>query len=520
MRNLAIVITVGAILAVTTAGYYGSDMLLGGEDSLLAPTDENNSATEQASGQDNVLSENREIKGRDDQDAETEEGVSADTTSKDGIIISSNLVAGKNARIVIYDGGNRVTGETVYLNGEEIGETSQTGALTFEVPNKEEITVEASYDSITETVEGYAPEISMSFSFSDTVYQGRSNTLTVTRGGSAVNGATVYANGVEQSQTDSSGQIEFTIPEEDSVTVKAVKGNSDSNKSFTAEVPPIDITWFGPSDGASINDYKTAFDFSVDLQELGTVNLTVDGNQKIQQDFPSGTYSITEELKFENSGTRQYTLEINTVSETRIKTGRFTTQKDMPPIDITIDSPTDGAMINDYKTAIQYGFDAPEDFNYNISIDDKILSHEYIPEGRGSNLVKNVNCIESGQHSIKIEAQGENSDAFYSKEVSYETGKPLPIADLIVNVPEEDEALNNPSLINYAVTSCRELSFSSKILQGNTIVKTIQNLSANDGEIIRSPEELSGIDSGKYNLSLSVENQTHENNLKVPFEVN
>ena len=71
MRDLAITITIGAILAVTTAGYYGSDMLLGDEDNSLVSTDENNSGTEQASEQDNVLSENREIKGRDNTGAET-----------------------------------------------------------------------------------------------------------------------------------------------------------------------------------------------------------------------------------------------------------------------------------------------------------------------------------------------------------------------------------------------------------------------------------------------------------------
>jgi hypothetical protein len=156
MRNLSIVITIGAILAVTTAGYYGSDMLIGDEDNSLVSTDENNSGTEQASEQDNVLSENREIKGRDNKDAETEEA-SADTTSKDGIIMSSNLVAGENTRLVIYDEGNRVTGETVYLDGEEIGETSQTGALTFEVPNKEEIRIstDSGLEKIITSVEGY-----------------------------------------------------------------------------------------------------------------------------------------------------------------------------------------------------------------------------------------------------------------------------------------------------------------------------------------------------------------------------
>ena len=71
--------------------------------------------------------------------------------------MSSNLVAGENARLVIYDEGNRVTGETVYLNGEEIGETSQTGALTFEVPNKEEIKIstDSGLEKIITSVEGY-----------------------------------------------------------------------------------------------------------------------------------------------------------------------------------------------------------------------------------------------------------------------------------------------------------------------------------------------------------------------------
>lgn len=149
------------VLAVLGLGYYGTDYVLDdqglSEEDLENANDSNTPGVNQETGDGDTLGEEREIKGRDSNDSENESGEESSNEELDGIVMSSDPVAGENTRIALYDEGSRVTGETVYLDGEEIGETSQTGALTFEVPNKEEITIttDSGLDEFTKSVEGY-----------------------------------------------------------------------------------------------------------------------------------------------------------------------------------------------------------------------------------------------------------------------------------------------------------------------------------------------------------------------------
>lgn len=68
-----------------------------------------------------------------------------------GIQLDSDPVSGTNNRIILYDQGDRVSGETVYLGGNELGQTGSNGAIEFEVPLQEQITVSTDYDLQSET---------------------------------------------------------------------------------------------------------------------------------------------------------------------------------------------------------------------------------------------------------------------------------------------------------------------------------------------------------------------------------
>lgn len=442
---------------------------------------------------------------------------------EDGLSLQDNATAGEYNYVRLYDSGEPVEGTEITVNGDSIGTTDSNGEIGFEVPNVQEITVSASgYDSITQNVEGYTEEIDMAFSFSDTVYQGRSNTLTVTDQGSgdALNDATVYANGVEQGQTDSSGQITFTVPEENSVTVKAVKDNSDDNESFTAEVPPVDITWFGPEDGASINDYQTEFDFSLDLQESATATLDVEGQQQLQQDLSSGSHSITEQVKFENSGTRDYTLTVDSSSETRTETGSFTTEQDMPPIEINIDNPTDGETIDDYKTNIEYGFDSPEDFNYTIDVDGRELESLELLEGQGNSQSVTARCLKEGVHTLEIEADGLETGAKNSKAVNFETSSSMPIVDFAGVSPSDGETLSSPLYVQYSVRACKAIDFQAEIREGESTITNVEDTSLSQYETIFPPNQNSySLDSDKYSLILSADSGASSKILNNSFTV-
>ncbi|QKQ98823.1 hypothetical protein GKQ38_04850 [Candidatus Nanohaloarchaea archaeon] len=435
---------------------------------------------------------------------------------QDGISLQNTPPTVGNVNYVrLYNNGEPVTNHDITINGQTYTTNSQ-GEAQFTVPNAQELTISSSSPDYqkTYTIEGYNPEISMSFSFSKTLYQGRQNTLTVTSDGSAVSGATIYANGKQKGQTDSSGQLTFTIPEEDSVTIKAVKDNSEKNKTYTAQIPPIDITWFGPDDGASINDYKTTFDFSLGLQSSATATLTVGGQQRLQKSLSSGTHSITKEIKFENSGTRDYTLEVQTDGNRRTKTGSFTTEQDMPPIQISISNPSSGETINDYKTTIQYGFDSPEDFNYTLSVDGRHLDSLSLLSGQTSRQAV-ANCLTQGQHTLEIVAKGEKTGKT-TKTIQFTSSVAQPLADIQIDSPKSSETVQNPVGFYYKITACQDISYDV-----STEGQNLDSGSLSAYSIALSPPGLEKDYSslGKHNWTISVSNGSQTLKKEIMFSV-
>ena len=58
-----------------------------------------------------------------------------------GLNLESKPVQGQINRLVVIDEGKRVSGETVYLDGEKIGQTSNGGSIIFTIPEKDRFTL-------------------------------------------------------------------------------------------------------------------------------------------------------------------------------------------------------------------------------------------------------------------------------------------------------------------------------------------------------------------------------------------
>lgn len=84
---------------------------------------------------------------------ETDDGSDENTTEtgQTGIFLDSDPVSNTNNRVILYENGERISGETVYLDGEEIGQTGSNGAIEFSVPLKNQITISTDYDLESET---------------------------------------------------------------------------------------------------------------------------------------------------------------------------------------------------------------------------------------------------------------------------------------------------------------------------------------------------------------------------------
>lgn len=85
----------------------------------------------------------------DDEDTDTEED-EHETDDRHGIVFEDDLEAGSPATLTLYDNGETVGSETVYIDDEEQGETTTSGTLTFTIPNQEEITVDTGHSEIDE----------------------------------------------------------------------------------------------------------------------------------------------------------------------------------------------------------------------------------------------------------------------------------------------------------------------------------------------------------------------------------
>jgi len=137
-----------------------------------AETDEGATLDQNTSEEGDTITTDREIKGRNNTQTDTE---------RQGITITTdNIVAGEPVRVTVYtEEGERLEEEPVYVNGNQVGETRHTGALVFEAPNTDEITVGAAdFESVTRTVRqndteqtetSENPEISLEYPDRETV---------------------------------------------------------------------------------------------------------------------------------------------------------------------------------------------------------------------------------------------------------------------------------------------------------------------------------------------------------------
>lgn len=228
-------------------------------------------------------------------------------------------------------------------------------------------------------------------------------------------------------------------------------------------------------------------------------------------------------MKFENSGTRDYTLTVDASSETRTKTGSFSTTQDIPPITISISNPSSGETINNYKTTIQYGFDSPEDFNYTVSVDGRQLESLSLLEGQGSSESTTANCLAQGQHNLDITATGEKTGTKTDKAYYFSTSEPEPIADMVVTNPRSGEKIGSGEQVPvaYSVLGCSSVNFEAYLIDDTgTKLQDVDQASVSAGQNYQ-PQAVSFTlqDTGDYSLVMNATDGSSSKSLERQFTV-
>lgn len=361
-----------------------------------------------------VIGGGREIKGRNNSTGDVEsDDEEQGEAYPDGIVISSDLVAGEKARLVLYDDGDRLTDRQVYLDGEEIGRTLQTGALTFEVPHEEEIELSAGSDLEPKNfeIEGYekttmaevnvvSPEEGVRIegyrlSADWAVDAGEPFNVSVD-----LDGETIYrdtgegiANFQESVVVEESGGHNLAVRvEQEGKTTQTETVEFVTTKD--APEPGLEIS--NPEEGEAFEDHRMEFDFDVSSVYPYNATLTVDGYEveRFEQEAGSSIpYPVFWGVKKgESKAVFEYSSEYFNDLEKQVV---FSTGGQRPISDNILRAPfpnpqSGTASVRSSETQFLFDIDAYEDLEY-----------ELIIKNNGSNTTRDSGDLQKGQHTIE-----------------------------------------------------------------------------------------------------------------------
>jgi hypothetical protein len=351
--------------------------------------------------------------------------------------------------------------------------------------------------------------LDVSAEFEDTVYQNRQNTLTVSEAGSALQGATVYAGGLNRGETDSNGQITFSVPEKSNFDIVVNKdGQSDT---ITRDAYNLDFQIIEPSEGGLVEDYGADpenIDFDVDgtIQSgiSGTYSLILNGEQRYSSSTPSGETSISEMLTTTVEGSNSLKIrwdDGSTVEES--DTVNFDAEWVENPYEFNLSSPDDGESINDYETTLKYFV------YYNISHNTRVyvqLNGEIIDstEFEGDTLGSNTQtpALSSGQHTWQLKLQDlEKNRNMTSQQYSFTTEQNPPVALINMESPTDGQTFSSDEQIQIGYyTEVYKDSTHRVYVNGDTSLAPSKDLTQGDEGTYTF--DIGSLEPGSYTLQI------------------
>ncbi|MFB6269289.1 MAG: hypothetical protein ABEH83_05055 [Halobacterium sp.] len=222
-------------------GYYKFEFALTGANS----TGEAEVRVDGSSGDVFRLEEEIEAPERDEDDEEREEdereGEREGERESDElalVVASGTPAANETITVRALSNGEPAANVTVMLNENAVGTTGADGTVSVTLPASGEAKLTATrgesegeleFESGDEDEEVYRA-LAVDASVSD-----NTTTVSVSYDGSAVEGASVYANGERVGQTGSDGTVSFATPSGDEVELEVVKGEFEAELSYTLQ---------------------------------------------------------------------------------------------------------------------------------------------------------------------------------------------------------------------------------------------------------------------------------------------
>ena len=281
---------------------------------------------------------------------------------KEGLSISGSVEVGNTVTAVLYQDDDPVEGETIYLDGEDQGETDEFGELSFEIPNTEEITIDTDLDGIdplTEQVDGYEPAEPVEFNINspeqDEVIEDYETEFE-------------FAIQTQEEDFDVELQINDETRFEDTVTgdsegyqEEKIIGDANNHQwqviveqdgetfdsdtitfETTENIPEPEIEFLSPSDGEEIDDAEVllAYEYSYGLGH--TSEIIINDNVEKSEQHPEGTTKILEEETVLESGehTFEAKIDLKLIEKTFNEKIEFTTTEEISIAQFNLNYPT------------------------------------------------------------------------------------------------------------------------------------------------------------------------------------
>jgi hypothetical protein len=284
------------IIVLTLAGLTGGYFLFG-QNYISIISGENPNSTDVSDGRLEFKQDNKSAKVNNGENNISNETSDESEDLREGIVLFGELKKGEVSRLGVYNEGNPVSNQKVYVNGNEIGKTSELGYLKFEVPetgeinittendignrveqisNSEEVSIEIFGPADGETVEG--PEVELRYRIESGT---KSN-------------YTVVSNGVERASGTFSGEhgesleTYFAESGRNEWTVKIETGKDEKTLTESFELKEAI---------SKVDTEENLVYYEIESPVLYNYKIYRNGKEVVNQNVPAGDHLSPEQLK-------------------------------------------------------------------------------------------------------------------------------------------------------------------------------------------------------------------------------
>jgi len=336
------------------------------------------------------------------------------------LVLDSEPEVGEMNRVLLYINGERTSGETIYLNNEELGETSNTGTITFTVPNEEQLTLSTDLEQVedkTVTPEGYEDETEEDDTeeTNETEEETREglelrndpvaeehNTITLYQNNEPVEDETIYINDEEIGATDEFGELDFQVPNEEEITldtdINEISSVTEQTSGF--ELEPFNL--ISPEEEEVIDDYFIDLNIGIDAeQSVDNYELRLNGETKFES--TENISQIDRDVYIEQSGNHELYSLIEIDGEIyESETLTFETTQDMPEPELEIE---DIDVVDGFRLIIELDVEAYSPYIKELSLNGETRESDEFDSADQGYDVTGFSAHHAGDHDLELKVE-------------------------------------------------------------------------------------------------------------------